>query len=117
MRALLVVLVAVVALCLAPTVAESRTYVVHSTAYTPCSSGTIMADGTRTRLRSVANNFLPLGSKIRLVGRPGPYGLRIFYVRDRIGSGSQLDFWVPSCRDGILWGRRIVKFRVLRYGR
>jgi 3D (Asp-Asp-Asp) domain-containing protein len=77
-----------------------------------------MADGTRTRLRSVANNFLPLGSKIKITSKhPGPYGLRIFYVRDRIGHGSQLDFWVPSCRYGINWGRRTIRFKVLRYGR
>lgn len=96
--------------------AEARIYTVHSTAYTPCSSGSLMADGTQTRLRSVANNFLPLGTKIKL-SRPGPYGLRIFYVRDRIGSGTELDFWVPSCSYGFVWGSRVVSFRVLRYGR
>lgn len=92
---------------------EARTYSVGSTAY--CLQGT-MADGTYTRKRSVANNFLPLGSKIK-TRTAGPGGLRIFYVRDRIGHGSQLDFWVPTCGSAYKWGRRSVRFTVLRYGR
>jgi 3D (Asp-Asp-Asp) domain-containing protein len=92
---------------------KGRYFRVTSTAYTPCSAGQIMADGSRVRFGSVANNFLRFGTRIRLT-KPGPYGRRTFTVRDRIGYGSQLDFWVPSCRYGFYWGRRTVVFRVLR---
>lgn len=84
-----------------------------STSY--CLSGT-MADGTQVRHRSAAQNSLPLGSKIKL-DRAGPHGFRIWYVRDRIGHGSQLDFWSSRCSTSRNWGRRNVKFTVLRRGR
>lgn len=87
--------------------------VAESTSY--CLRGT-MADGSQTRAGSVAMNSLPLGSKIRLVGRRF-FGRRTFVVRDRIGYGSQLDFWAPSCSQSRQWGRRTVRFKVMRYGR
>lgn len=75
-----------------------------------CDHGT-MADGSQTRLRSVAANNLPLGTRIRLVGKQtGPYGLRRFVVRDHIGWGSTLDFYDPSCAHARAWGRRHVRF-------
>lgn len=75
-----------------------------------------MADGSFTRPRSVAMNSLPLGSLIKLE-RPRSFrGLRYFLVRDRIGWGTQLDFWNPSCWHARAWGRHTVKYRVLRYG-
>lgn len=83
-----------------------------STAY--CLRGR-MADGTQTRARSVAQNTLPLGSMIK-TNKPGPGGIYIWYVRDRIGSGSELDFWTPSCSDALRWNKPI-KFRVLRRGK
>lgn len=75
-----------------------------------------MADGTYTRAGSVAMNTLPLGSKIRLVG-VSFNGRRTFTVRDRIGWGSQLDLWTPSCGQARQWGRRNVRFVVVRRGR
>lgn len=88
-------------------------HVVQSTAY--CLRGT-MADGSRTRRRSVAMNSLPLGTRIRLVGQSFHNGLRIFVVRDRIGWGTQLDFWSPTCAAARMWGRRTVHFRVIGRG-
>lgn len=88
----------------------SHQRVAESTSY--CLRGT-MADGTYTRRRSIAMNSLPLGTRIRLVGRPFHNGLRIFVVRDRIGWGTELDFWSPSCASARIWGRRSVHFRVL----
>ncbi len=85
----------------------------NSTSY--CLSGT-MADGTQVRDRSVAMNSLPLGSKIKLT-KNSFFGRRIFYVRDRIGHGSQLDFWSPSCSRSRKWGRRNVRYIVIRRGR
>jgi 3D (Asp-Asp-Asp) domain-containing protein len=83
-----------------------------STSYCPGSSGTTMADGTPVRFGSVAQNTLPLGTRIRLIGQSF-MGARDFVVRDRIGSGSQLDFWAPSCSESISWGRRTVRFVVV----
>ena len=69
-------------------------------------------DGRRHRRprRLVANNFLPLGTKITVTA--SPTSRRRFVVRDRIGWGTQLDFWVPSCAQAIAWGRRTVRLRV-----
>jgi 3D (Asp-Asp-Asp) domain-containing protein len=80
---------------------------VVSTAY--CLSG-VMADGTSVRSGSVAENTLRLGTAIEVSAAPSP--ARRFVVRDRIGWGTQLDFWVPSCSDALRWGRRVVRIRV-----
>lgn len=94
-------------------VALAATVVVAtSTAYSPCSSGKVMADGSRTRWGSVAQNTLRLGTRIRLTHPV--HGRRTFTVRDRIGSGTQLDIWMPDCRAAIQYGRRRVTYHVLR---
>lgn len=77
-----------------------------STAY--CLSGK-MADGSYTRARSVAHNGYPLGTKITV--DPPFRGVRRWVVRDRIGHGTQLDFWTPSCANAIRYGRKTVKVR------
>lgn len=84
-------------------VADAGIMRVQSTAY--CLRGR-MANGTYTRLGSVAMNILPLGKTIR-VSR-SPTGIKTNVVRDRIGWGTQLDFWVPSCAQARAWGRRMV---------
>lgn len=85
----------------------------NSTAYSPCSAGSIMADGTHVRSGSVASNRHPLGTRIQLVGAPTFFGRRDFTVRDRIGWGSDLDFWTPSCSGALAWGRRTVRYRLV----
>jgi 3D (Asp-Asp-Asp) domain-containing protein len=85
-----------------------------STAYSSCSSGAIMADGSHTRWGSVAQNTLRLGTRIRLTHPV--HGRREFTVRDRIGSGTQLDIWMSSCSAAVRYGRRRVTFRVLHRG-
>jgi len=80
---------------------------VVSTAY--CLTGT-MADGTGVRAGSVASNQYPLGTVLEV--RPSPSGRRLWVVRDRIGWGTELDFWVSSCARAIAWGRRTVRVRV-----
>jgi 3D (Asp-Asp-Asp) domain-containing protein len=77
-----------------------------STAF--CLSGT-MADGTGVRAGSVAHNGYPLGTRITV--SPPFYGRRRFTVRDRIGWGTSLDFWTPSCGTALAWGRRVVRVR------
>lgn len=72
-----------------------------------------MADGTQTRNRSAAHNGLPLGTRIRLVGRKaGPGGIRKYVIRDRIGWGTQLDLWTGSCHTALAFGRTTVRFRL-----
>jgi len=80
--------------------------VVQSTAY--CSSGT-MANGRFTHVGAVAMNMLPLGKRVSV--NRSPTGLRFHRVEDRIGWGSQLDFYVPSCSRARAWGRRYVTVR------
>lgn len=77
-----------------------------STAY--CLPGT-MADGTAVRPGSIAHNGYPLGTRLTIT--PSPTGRRRFVVRDRIGWGTELDFWVPSCGQALAWGRRTVSIR------
>jgi hypothetical protein len=81
----------------------------HSTAY--CLHGR-MADGTITRAASAASNRHPLGTRIRLT-HPGPGGRRVWVIRDRIGYGSDLDFWQSTCQRARAWGRHTIHYRVL----
>ena len=85
-------------------------YSASSTAYSPCSSGSTMADGTPTYWGAVASNRHPLGTLIRT--RRPIHGKRWFRIRDRIGYGSDLDVFMPSCGDAIRYGRRTVRYRV-----
>lgn len=80
-----------------------------STAY--CVNGTT-ASGAPTGPRTAASNRHSLGTKIRLT-RPGPGGIQIWTIRDRIGSGSELDFWAGNCSSARKWGRRKVYYRVI----
>lgn len=84
---------------------EVEAYTVGSTSY--CLSGT-MADGTGVRPGSAASNAHPLGTKI-YTSRP-VFGLRRWTIRDRIGYGSQLDFWAPACSMSTAWGRRTISY-------
>lgn len=76
-------------------------YYVEATAY--CLRGT-MADGSYTRAGSVAHNGYALGTKLTINGQR-------YVVRDRIGYGTVLDIWMPSCGEAVAWGRRTVKVR------
>lgn len=79
---------------------------VSSTAY--CLGGT-MADSTAVRAGSIAHNGYPLGT--RLTVEPSPTGRQRWTVRDRIGWGTELDFWLPTCGAARAWGRRRVTIR------
>lgn len=94
-----------------PDVAESRN-ITHTYMTSYCLSGT-MADGTQVRSRSVASNFLPMGARIRLVGRSF-FGMRRFVVRDTGGAlfDGHLDAWSSSCSRSFSWGRRAVAFKM-----
>ena len=83
-----------------------------STSYSSCESETVTAAGTGTFFGEVAENTLPLGTRIYM-DYP-VYGRRLFVVLDRIGSGSELDFFAPYCSWANWWGRRTVGYRVVR---
>ena len=70
-----------------------------------CLRGT-MADGSWTRAGSAAHNGYPLGTRIYI--RPAFMGRRRWVVRDRIGWGTSLDLWAPSCGISRAFGRRTV---------
>lgn len=89
--------------------AAAVSYRASSTAYSLCSSGTVMADGTGVRVGSVASNRHPLGTRLEVLD--GPAAGR-YTVRDRIGYGSDLDIWMASCSAAIAYGRRVVAVRV-----
>lgn len=96
-----------------PVMEHARVYDVEATAYSPCSSGSINASGTHTRQGQIAVNFLPLGTKVRLHIPHSIDGRRTFYVRDRIGYGSQTDFFIQNCGEAIRFGRRHVRYEVI----
>jgi 3D (Asp-Asp-Asp) domain-containing protein len=77
-----------------------------TTAY--CLSG-VMADGSGVRPGSIAHNGYSLGTRVTVSA--SPTGARRFVVRDRIGWGTELDFWVSSCAAARAWGRRVVLVR------
>lgn len=83
-----------------------------STSYSSCESETTTAAGTGTFFGEVAQNDLALGTRIYM-DYP-VYGRRMFVVLDRIGSGSELDFFAPYCAWANEWGRRDVGYRVVR---
>ena len=84
-------------------------YVVSSTCY---SQGSITASGRPVFIGEVASNQFPLGTRI-VLDRPA-FGRREFVVLDRIGYGSELDFYNPSEATCVRWGRREVGFYVLK---
>jgi len=119
LRALLVTLALLAATAPACAHRLGRHLTVSSTAYSPCSSGSMMANGRHVRWGAVANNMLPLGTRIRLdrpISAHRPDGRlvhrRWFTVADRIGWGTELDVWMPSCADAVAYGSRTVGFRV-----
>lgn len=107
MRTLITTLALAVVILASAATASARSMLVTSTAY--CLRGT-MANGRYVHAGAVAMNILGLGHRIR--ASRSPYGRhRRFRVEDRIGFGSQLDFWVPSCGMARAWGRRTVRVR------
>lgn len=83
-------------------------YTVSSTCY---SQGGETASGEQARPGEVANNALPLGTRIVLDS--SVFGRREYVVEDRIGSGSELDLFNESESACIQYGRREIGFRVV----
>jgi 3D (Asp-Asp-Asp) domain-containing protein len=81
---------------------------VESTCY---AQGTITASGGPVFIGEVANDFLPLGTHI-VLDHP-VFGRGEFVVEDRIGSGSELDFYNPSESVCLEYGRERIGFSVV----
>lgn len=84
----------------------------NASAYCPGSSGSVMADGHTVYFGAVASAYLPMHTLIRLTHPL--HGRSLFRVRDRGGAVMRLDFWMPSCRDAFAFGRRAVRFQVVK---
>jgi 3D (Asp-Asp-Asp) domain-containing protein len=61
---------------------------------------------------SVAVNFLPFGTKIRI---PGLFGDRIFVVRDRMNSryDNRIDIWFKDQKNALKFGFKLAKVEIL----
>jgi len=84
---------------------------VTTTAYSPCSSGTITASGQPVRDGIAAANWLRLGTRIRVW--PPAFGRTLFVVLDRVGYGTSLDLYTSSCSAAIRFGRRFEHVTIL----
>lgn len=97
-----------------PTTTTSTTEIVRimtvdSTSY--CQSGRT-ASGMETYVGEVAGNMWALGTKLRILS--GEHKGEVVVVEDRIGAHSQLDFYTPSCRNALVYGREEIKIEVLK---
>jgi hypothetical protein len=93
--------------------AKASVLVAASTSYCPGSSGAYMADHHKhVYWGAAASNRHPFGTRIRLIGASF-HGRHLFTIHDRIGHGSELDLWAPSCAWSWAWGSRRVRYRVV----
>jgi len=84
---------------------------VTTTAYSPCSSGTITASGERVHDGVAAANWLRLGTRIRVW--PPAFGRTLYVVLDRVGYGTSLDLYTTSCTAAVRFGRRLERVTIL----
>ena len=75
--------------------------------------GNITSMGTKPRFGEVANNFLPLGTRIYFP--KAIYGRHYFRVEDHIGWGSQLDIWVHCGYQMNNWNNPTVHFYTYKW--
>ena len=85
-----------------------QTMSVSSTSY--CQSGT-MASGLQTYIGAAAGNMWPLGTRLLVLS--GAHRGTTVAIEDRIGWGSQLDFFSWSCADAWKYGREQIEVEVL----
>ena len=88
------------------------------TAYSSCPEETddtpfITASGKSVADGVVANNLLPLGTKIRI---PELYGDKVFVVEDRMNSKKSdyhVDIWLPSKTLALNFGVKTAEIEIL----
>ena len=92
-----------------PTPKPITTLSVDSTSY--CQGGT-MADGEQTYIGAAAGNLWRFGTRIKILS--GRLAGTIVTISDRIGWGSQLDIFNPSCAWAIQYGRERIEVQIVR---
>lgn len=73
----------------------------------------ITAAGTPTRDGVIANNYLPLGTKVKI---PEIYGDKVFVVEDRMSwkkGNYQIDIWLPSYWEAKSFGAKRTYIEIL----
>lgn len=72
----------------------------------------ITASGTHVHWGTVAANFLPFGTKIKI---PEMYGDQIFIVEDRMNKRywHKVDIWMPTRQDALNFGIRTLEIEIL----
>jgi hypothetical protein len=73
--------------------------------------GTVTASGEAPYVGEVANDVWSLGTRLEV--SPRVFGRRFFRVEDRIGWGSQIDFYNSSCSAADVFGRRVERVAIL----
>jgi uncharacterized protein YabE (DUF348 family) len=99
-------------------IAAGEEIYVEATAYSPyckgCSSNTATGINIRNnptaKLIAVDPRVIPLGSKVYVQG----YGYAIAADTGSAIKGNKIDVLMPSERDALQWGRKVVKIRVLK---
>ena len=89
------------------TTTQPKIWRLSSTSY--CQSGTT-ASGKQTYPGEVAGNMWPLGTRLKILS--GEHAGETVTVEDRIGWGSQLDFFDPSCHGAIKYGREQISVQM-----
>lgn len=94
-----------------------RTMNITMTAYSSTRDQTdstpfITASNTRVNWGTVATNFLPFKTKIRI---PGMFGDKVFVVEDRMNKRywHRVDVWMPTRQEAINFGIRTLKIEIL----
>ncbi len=83
-------------------------FTLDTTSY--CQAGT-MADGQETYVGAAAGNMCPFGTRIKLLS--GRLAGTVVTIADRIGWGSQLDIFSPSCAWSWWYGRERVSVEII----
>ncbi len=70
------------------------------------------ASGTKVHDGTLAANFLPIGTRVRL---PDHFGNKIFVVEDRMATrfSNRADIWMPSRTEAKQWGIKHVRIEIL----
>ena len=72
----------------------------------------ITASGTHVHWGTVAANFLPFGTKIKI---PSMYGDQVFIVEDRMNKRywHKVDIWMPTRQEALQFGIRSLEIEIL----
>lgn len=94
-----------------------KTMTVSATAYSSTvgqcdSSPFVTASGTRVHFGTIAANFLPFGTKVKI---PDYFGNQVFVVEDRMSNRywHKIDVWMPTYKQAIQFGRRNIRIVIL----